>query len=497
MFIKEILLGFFIIFIVRLVWKWKRFFYLASKIPKSQFDFSWQGVKDAFNADNRMIFKMIYESFDGVNGLAKTWLGPMLFVIISSPEDVKIVMNSKECLDKPYFIRFPGPVLKGTLFGDIEFWHKHRKILDPYFGVQKLKRFIDLFDEKSKVLTKNVAKMLDQGDFDIFHYMTALTLETILNAMEFEIDIQNQESKVRDLTIEGLEIATKLVTQRIFRFYLHPEFIYRQTKMYVTETKAKAHSAFSYTDDVINNIRIKLKKNHDEVEEDKPTTFMRALVSSKFNLDESEIRDEVKTLLIAAQDTTAISMSATLLLLAMHKDKQAKVIDEMHRVIGNNPDIPFTDFDKLNELHYLEMVINEALRLMPVVPFVFRSVDSEITSHEGYIIPPNANLIIPIFKIQRNKTFWGEDANKFRPERFEKENIKKVNSYAFLPFTKGPRICLGWRYAMMLMKIQLCNFLMRYEVDTSLKYEELEFELNVTLNICQGFKISIKERKER
>jgi cytochrome P450 len=206
MIVKEILLAAFIILIASYAWKWKRFFYLARKIPRSQFDLSWRGIYDAIYADNRMIFKMVYESFDNINGLAKTWLGPMLFVIISSPEDVKIIMNSKECLDKPYFIRFPGPVLEGTLFGDVEFWHKHRKILDPFFGQQKLKSLIPLFDEKSKVLAANVAKMVGKGDFEIFHYTTALTLETILNAMELEVDIQNLDSKQRDATIEGLEM---------------------------------------------------------------------------------------------------------------------------------------------------------------------------------------------------------------------------------------------------------------------------------------------------
>lgn len=179
----------------------------------------------------------------------------------------------------------------------------------------------------------------------------------------------------------------------------------------------------------------------------------------------------------------------------MHKDKQAKVIEEMKQVIGSSADISITDIELLNKLEYLEMAINESLRLLPVVPYVFRSVDEEVVSHENFVIPANCILIIPIFKIHRNKTFWGENAEEFQPERFDKENIKKVHPYAFIPFAKGPRMCLGWRYAMILMKIQLCNFLMRYEVDTTLKYNELDFELNVTLNLCQGFQISIKERK--
>lgn len=83
----------------------------------------------------------------------------------------------------------------------------------------------------------------------------------------------------------------------MFRFWLHPQFIYKQTKMFVEECKAKAHSAFSFTDDIIKNISEHLS-NESEIDE-KPNSFMRALMSPKFNLPESEIRDEIKTLLIA------------------------------------------------------------------------------------------------------------------------------------------------------------------------------------------------------
>jgi hypothetical protein len=205
MFWKEILATTLCVLLLKFLWKWKRFLYLASKIPKSQFDFSWKGILDAINADNKIVFKMIYESLENVNGLAKTWLGPVLFVIISLPEDVRIVMNSRDCLDKPYFIKYPGDIFEGSLFGSLKYWHSHRKILDPYFGQRKLKNFLALFDEKSKVLTENIAEKLGKGEFDVFHYMTALTLEIILNAMELKVDIQNLDSKLRDVTIHGLE----------------------------------------------------------------------------------------------------------------------------------------------------------------------------------------------------------------------------------------------------------------------------------------------------
>lgn len=56
-------------------------------------------------------------------------------------------------------------------------------------------------------------------------------------------------------------------------------------------------------------------------------------------------------------------------------------------------------------------------------------------------------------------------------------------------------MCLGWKYAITLMKINLIHLLMHYEFDTRLKFEELEFKFCVTMNVCQGYQMTITERK--
>lgn len=245
-----------------------------------------------------------------------------------------------------------------------------------------------------------------------------------------------------------------------------------------------------FATDIMKKIRSNMKNNESE----KPKNFMEALMNPKNNLTDEEIRDEVNSVVLAAQDTSAIASSTTLLMLGMFKDVQHKVVEELYRVFGRTQDTPFIDYDKLSQLEYLEMVINEVMRLFPVVPFVVRQCDDEIILSNNYVIPVGASLIIPIIRIHRNEKYWGKDAEYFKPERFEKKSFKTIHPYAYLPFTKGPRMCLGYRYAMILMKIQLANFLMRYEVDTSLKFDELEFSTQVTLTVCQGYRISIKER---
>jgi len=252
-----------------------------------------------------------------------------------------------------------------------------------------------------------------------------------------------------------------------------------------------SNCAMVFTNDIIENIRS--KTNNNEVE--KPKNFMQAMLNPKNNFTDDEIKHEVHSVVLAAQDTSAISSSMTLLILAMFKDIQQKVVDELHQIFGKKHETPYIEFENINDLIYLEMVINEILRLFPVVPFIVRHVDEEMVLGDIYKIPMKATVVVPISNIHKNKKYWGDDAEEFNPERFSKENFSKIHPYAYLPFAKGPRMCLGYRYAMMLMKIQLANFLMRYEVDTDMKLDELEFGVQVTMTVCQGYMIKIKNRK--
>lgn len=91
--------------------------------------------------------------------------------------------------------------------------------------------------------------------------------------------------------------ASKIIALRMFSFWLHPDFIYRRTKYFVQEMKAKSISAYTYVDNVITNIRETTDKNR--AADEKPSTFMRALMDEKHNLTHSEIVDEIRSLLIA------------------------------------------------------------------------------------------------------------------------------------------------------------------------------------------------------
>jgi cytochrome P450 len=266
----------------------------------------------------------------------------------------------------------------------------------------------------------------------------------------------------------------------LFKSAILPESWLPQTGSLLEKTSAV------FVPDIMQNIREKMETNGDESEE-QPKTFIRALMDPKNGLSEKEMHDEITFIILAAQETTPVTISAALLFIAMRKDVQTKVYAELRQVLGSGENI---EFEQLNDLHYLEAVINETMRLIPPSPVFCRLTDHEVTLSEGHTIPAGVVIFILPVNTHHNRTIWGADADEFRPERFEKNEHLPYN---FIPFLKGSHMCIGWRFAMMLMKLTLATFLMRYEVNTNLKQSEIERETGIAVGKRRCM-MSIEER---
>jgi len=161
------------------------------------------------------------------------------------------------------------------------------------------------------------------------------------------------------------------------------------------------------------------------------------------------------TFLFAGHETTALTLTYAIFLLATNPEKQARVHEELDALGGGPP----TAAD-LSDLPYLERVIQEALRLYPPAFVVFREPTTDVELG-GYTIPAGSTLSLPQWNVHRDSR-WYDDPEQFRPERWTEAMEEELPEYAYFPFGGGPRHCIGMRFATMEARLILATLCQRF-----------------------------------
>ncbi|KAI1197064.1 cytochrome P450 [Nemania serpens] len=177
-----------------------------------------------------------------------------------------------------------------------------------------------------------------------------------------------------------------------------------------------------------------------------------------------ELTAEALTQLIAGSDTTSNSSCALLYYVAKTPGVIGKLQKELDAAIPNDA-TKVPDFESVRNLPYLEAVIDETLRIHSTSGIGLpRQIppDSPGIHLQGYYFPAGTILSVPTYSIHHSKEIWGEDADEFRPERWEAATPRQRN--AFIPFSHGPRSCVGRNVAEMEMKMIAATWLRRYDV---------------------------------
>lgn len=162
-----------------------------------------------------------------------------------------------------------------------------------------------------------------------------------------------------------------------------------------------------------------------------------------------EVEAESNVMIFGAFETTASVLYSVLMCLSFYPEYQEKVYEEIMSVIPEDGDI---NYEHIKDLSYMEMVINETLRILPAVPLVGRRVAEDMNLGKLHV-PKGTQIIVSIFHIHRHEKYWGKNSCVFNPDNFLPENTKSRNPFAFLPFTKGLRNCIGRQYAYFSIKV--------------------------------------------
>lgn len=172
-------------------------------------------------------------------------------------------------------------------------------------------------------------------------------------------------------------------------------------------------------------------KDKNDLNKPKIHFIVDQLINHEEKFSDEEIRDHLLTLQITALDTTSSLVAACVMFLAINQDIQQKVYDE---IIHNFNDDGLVDYERLNEMKYLEMVLKETLRVFSPVPLSFREAFDDCDVGIGKVLRKGTKVYLLNFVAHQRKDIWGENSRNFDPENFSPENSLTRDPYAFIPF---------------------------------------------------------------
>nr|AHV83446.1 cytochrome P450 family 4 [Pinctada imbricata] len=424
-----------------------------------------------------------------------TWLGPFSPLIsVCHPDTAKLLFKSSEpkSVFKPpgvyYFIK--SWLGMGLLLSYDKNWERNRRLLTPAFHFDILKPYVKIYNSVADTFLKNIHQNLDSNNnVELYSLVSLATLDTMLRcAFSYEGGVQTHRSHPYAVAVKRL--AT-LARQRHFNPLLHSEWMYSLSKS-GREWKNLTDYVHKFAEEIITSRQKSLKEDPQQLDK-RYLDFLDILITAKGNdgsvLSDEEIRAEVDTFLFEGHDTTASAISWAAYYLGKHPEEQQKVYEEVKNI--TNCEDNFT-WENINNCPRLALFLKEAMRQSSSVPIIARQLTKPF-EFDGFEIPAGMAVDIWIYHINNHPNVW-PDNEVFRPERFLDSEVKERDPYAYVPFSAGPRNCIGQKFAQDEEKVIMARLLLRYKISLVPDFEYVP-EFALVMRAENGIKLHIEERK--
>ncbi|KAH8277872.1 hypothetical protein KR018_009445, partial [Drosophila ironensis] len=418
------------------------------------------------------------------------------FLIVKDIEFVKTVLIREfdKFSDRGSFYNERDDPLSNHL-GSIEGqkWKTLRQKLTPTFSSSKVKNMFqtvhDLAGELVRVFEDSI--VAGKGAVEITDLLARFTADAI-GCCAFGLDCNS----LRDPNAEFVRMGKTAILERPYGNYLDilifgaPKLA---AKLRLRMTLQKVEDFFMKI--VRETVEYRVKNNV------KQNDFMDMLIEMKLKYDNGNQKDGLTLNEIAAQayifflagfETSSTSMGFALYELALNQDVQDKLrleIDSVFRKTNGQP-----TYENICEITYLEKVVNEIFRKHPVVAHLNRVATHRYEhSDPKYYIECGTSVIVPVLAIHHDPEFYPEP-EKFIPERFDEDAVKKRPACSFLPFGDGPHNCIGLRFGRMQILVGLSMLIYNYkfEVHPTKTQVPLEYRSDdILLNAKGGITLSV------
>lgn len=375
-------------------------------------------------------------------------MGNMRAVAVVHPDTIQHVLLTK----RQNYVK--GPVLDSlrqvlgdgliTLEGDA--WKSRRTLAQPAFHRRSLEKLTTIMVRSGARYFDGLTARLDapHGEIDAHREMVKLTLDVVISALFGEGTIDGSS-----ISYETLGSALELVSEGTNGFRL-PDWLPTPHNLKFRRTMRELDGSVH---EVIDNAR-KLAHGNGSL----LSMLLDARDEDGKELGRAALRNEVMTLFLAGHETTALTLTWMFAMLDGQPEILARMQSEVDEVLhGRDP--TFDDFAKLT---YVRQVVDETLRVRPPAPMVARNaVEDDVLG--GYEVRAG-EVVLPFFwGVHRHPDYWHEPA-RFDPDRFSAAQSKGRNSWCYLPFSAGPRVCIGNMFSLIETVTLVAQLLNRFEV---------------------------------
>ncbi|XP_037576402.1 cytochrome P450 4c3 [Dermacentor silvarum] len=479
---------------------------------RQHFPFQHQWIlKTACNLPNSPVgfSTMIFAAISGFHatfqqyGRYLMYLGFTPFLILYKAEYVEEVLSSNKILTKGEQYHLLHSWLgTGLLTSTGEKWRTRRRLFTPSFHFRILEDFMPTINSESMVLANKLANLSRLGKkFDVVPLITLCTLDIICETiMGTTISAQSNENSPY---VAAVNRMGELFVERVFRPLLQVDFIYGFTSM-GREYARCLDTLHSFTRKVIAERKQELRKEVDDgvisLEDDqsdggrkRARPFMDLLLLEHFKqrITEEGICEEVDTFMFEGHDTTAMGISWALFLIGHHQREQQLIHEELDSIFGDDRERHVTTED-LKHMKYLECALKECQRIYPSVPMITRACTEPFTIG-GRTMPKGSLVQIANYFLHRDQKVFPKP-EEFHPERFLPENSRGRHPYAYVPFSAGPRNCIGQRFALAEEKIVVANILRRFIVESLDQRDQVALVPEMVLRPRNGLRIKFTPR---
>jgi len=370
--------------------------------------------------------------------------------VINHPDDVKRVLLSNH---RNYTKGLGMDQVKillgnGIMTSEGDFWRRQRRMMQPAFHRRIIDQFTALISEvNAKTMERWAAKAAAGEPVNVTDDASEMTLEIVLRSI-FGTDLARLEQK---MGVNPFEVVAK-DQNRDLKFAFRFRSLGRLVGELIERRRREPDEHFDFL--------AMLMATRDRETDD--------------GMSDREMIDEVLTLIVAGHETTAASLAWTWYLISQNDEVAEGLRAEADAV----PDGRTVGLEAAQALRYTHQVLQESLRLYPP-GWLFTRRTLEADELRGYAIPARTDVFICPFLLHRHPAYW-DQPERFRPERFAEADVEERHRFSYIPFSVGPRHCIGENMAMFEMLVHIQQASRRFRLTrTGAAPIELEAQINL------------------